>query len=114
MKPEFYEEYWKEIMENRRMFFNDEVNRLSHILLGHLYTHNKYCDDTKQEFNKMDAEEFWSSKRPYGNKDVEASIAYNLGWDYKRILTTSDLPEFVRIEARKLHEEVKLELRLIL
>lgn len=106
-------EYWEGVLKNR-MPFNDEVNRLSHTLLGHLYTHNLYCENLKRDFDKMDVIEFWSSKRPYGNKDVEVSIAYSLGWDYKRILTISDLPEFMRIEARELHEEVKLELQLIL
>lgn len=103
------ETYWQDILKNRRMSIKDEAYRLSHVLYGHLYNHNRYAEISgRNDF--MDVFDFWDSKRPYGNKDIEASIVFQLGWDHERRLTENRLPEFVRDEARKLHVLVKEEL----
>ena len=107
---EKHEEYWKDIMENRRMEEYWELDRLETILKGNLYDHNEYAKEINQLHDIMTPLEFWDSKRPYGNKNIEASIAYSLGWDYKRLLTTSVLPDFVEEEARKLHHQLRKEL----
>lgn len=105
-----YEDYWQDIMENRRMNAEDEAYRLSHVLYGQLYNHNRYSEISGRTYDVMDAMAFWDSERPYGNKNVEASIAFHLGWDSERRLTGTTLPDFVREEARKLHDMVKQEL----
>lgn len=49
-------------------------------------------------------------KRPYGNSDVEEDIAHILGWE---LLTTEQNIE-ARIEANKLHKELKQVLQIVL
>lgn len=102
-------EYWADVLKNR-MSSKEEVTRLTTVLLGFLYRHNEYAKATNQVFDIMTPVEFWDSKRPYGNKDVAASIAFNLGWDTQRVLMKEILPEFVEEEAYKLHDLVKEEL----
>ena len=92
------------------MSSKDGVTRLTTVLLGFLYRHNEYAKATDQVFDIMTPAEFWDSKRPYGNKDVAASIAFNLGWDNQRVLMKERLPEFVEEEAYKLHYLVREEL----
>lgn len=110
MNHETHEAYWKDIMENRRMPIRDETTRLTSALYGFLYKENEYDLLVGRTTSPMSPVEFWSSKRPYGNKDVDASIAYNLGWDYKRLMTSSALPDFVIEETEKLHAKVLIEL----
>ncbi|WP_442636523.1 hypothetical protein [Rossellomorea marisflavi] len=78
-----------------------EVGRLEMVLKGHWYEHIANNEGIEDDMSLL---EFWDSKRPYGNKDVEASIAFNLGWDYKRVLTTEYMPTLVKEEAAQLHE----------
>jgi hypothetical protein len=92
--------YWEEVMSNR-METHFEIGRLEMVLKGHWYDHIANNDGIEDDMSLL---EFWDSKRPYGNKDVEASIAFNLGWDYKRVLTTEYMPTKVREEAGRLHE----------
>lgn len=106
MKIPIHEEYWQEVMKNR-MPIDDEVTRLKTALMGFMYSHNEYSKESNRHYDIMDILEFWDSKRPYGNKSIENSIAYNLGWDRDRLLITSMLPEWVKDEAMKLHELVK-------
>lgn len=110
MSIEYHEEYWRDIMLNRRMPIEDEVTRLTSALFGFLYRENEYNNLTGRYSDIMTPIEYWDSKRPYGNKDVDASIAYNLGWDHMRLMTTSALPEFVIKETEKLHNLVLEEL----
>lgn len=57
--------------------------------------------------------DFLHSKRPFGNKDVEASIAYHLGWNYDYAThTRSQLTEEVRAEAMRLFRLLEQELTL--
>ena len=110
MKFETHDAYWEDIMANRRMPLDDEVTRLTSALYGFLYRHNEYSRVANREYDIMDPIEFWDSKRPYGNKNNDMAIAYNLGWDYKRLMVTSILPEFVKVETQKLHALVKEEI----
>ena len=102
--------YWEEAMKYR-MDERCEVTRLTTVLKGFLYRHNEWAKETDQPYELMTPEEFWDSKRPYGNKDIPASIAFNLGWDYKRKLTTERMPEWVENVAWDLHEKVLKEIK---
>lgn len=85
----------------RRMPFRDEVVRLTTVLYGFFARQSEISDIV----------EFWSSKRPYGNKHIAGSIAFNLGWDTERRLCKEALPDFVEREALRLHQEVGIRLR---
>lgn len=89
------DEYWQLAMK-RRMPFIDEVDRLLTVLRGF------HSESTEQ----IDLLDFYDGKRPYGNKDVPASIAFNLGWDFERRLCREAVPAFVAEEAIKLHMAV--------
>jgi hypothetical protein len=93
------EQYWKDRMSNR-MTVRDELTRLEMILKGHYYGANL----------PIGLKDFFLSKSPYGNKDIEASIAFHLGWDYERTLRHADMPEYVRESARMLHVQLGHEL----
>lgn len=54
----------------------------------------------------MSIEDFAYEKRPYGNKDVPASILYNLGLDRYDVLDFASVPEEIQEWCMKLHEEV--------
>lgn len=92
-------DYWQKAM-SRRMPFCFEADRLETVI------HGFFARQTEE----TDILEFWDSKRPYGNKCIEASIAYNLGWDYERRLCHEYMPEWVEAEAMKLHAAVFEEL----
>lgn len=101
--------YWEDVMKHR-MPKQEEVWRLETILKGNLYDHNNYALECNRPEEIMTPYEFWDTKRPYGNKDIEASIAFNLGWDYKRVLCHERMPEFVRKEAMELHDLLRQHL----
>lgn len=88
-----------------------EVTRLTSILYGHLYRHNQYAKASGRD-DFYEASDFWSSKRPYGNKDIPLSIAYSLGWDKHRELWDAPFstPLFVEQVAMGLHELVLKEI----
>lgn len=94
-------EYWAGIMQ-RRMSKRDEVTRLLTVLRGFYLdqgpTHVGY-DFTLLNYGLC-------ADRPYGSKNVAASIAFNLGWDYERRLCTSPMPSEVENAAMELHEAV--------
>mgnify|MGYP003473239450 FL=1 len=96
--------YWKERMR-QRMEPVYEVPRLQTILKGFFLDRT---ESEKQEYSTLF--EWTTSKRPYGTKSIEESIAFQLGWDRDRVLTFSAMPEFVRIEAMALHELVRTNL----
>jgi hypothetical protein len=96
--------YWKERM-HQRMKTVDEASRLQTILKGFFLDRT---ESEKQEYPTLFA--WTASKRPYGTKLIEESIAFQLGWDRDRVLTFSEMPEFVRIEAMALHEFVRTNL----
>lgn len=92
--------YWEDVMRNRMETYF-EIKRLEMVLKGYWNDHIANNEGIEDDMSLL---EFWNSKRPYGNKDVEASIAFNLGWDYKRVLTAEYMPTRVREEAARLHE----------
>jgi hypothetical protein len=91
--------YWQQAMA-QRMPLVDEVARLETVLYGF------YCRQLGSEDAECSVQEFFDSKRPYGNKDIAESIAYNLGWDFERRLQHMQMPDWVRAEAEKLHAAV--------
>lgn len=97
-------EYWKSVL-SRRMSQELELDRLEMILKGHLYDHNEF-DNT----HKMTPLEFLDTKRPYGNKNIENSIAFMLGWDHGRVLLEHFMPDNVKSEALALHEALRQRL----
>lgn len=87
--------YWQDAM-SRRMPFEDEVTRLRTVLSGFHY----------QYANAGTLADTWASDRPYGDKNIPASIAFNLGWDYARRLCLKPMPEWVEAKAMELHNAV--------
>lgn len=108
------EAYWQEQMANR-YDIRLEVWRLEIVLKGHYFDHREFCE--KSNWKAGTLIEFHDSIRPYGNKCIPKSIAFQLGWDPGRIMGDSDMagqetfPEWVGEEAMKLHELVLEELK---
>jgi hypothetical protein len=102
-------DYWDNILD-RRMPEQDEIERLIVVLKGFYFDHCRNEGTLDSTDHKQGIIEFWRSKRPYGNKDVPASIAFNLGWDYKRQLCYHALPKFIEKIAEDLHNKVLKEL----
>jgi hypothetical protein len=95
-KHEPQPEYWLKMMSNRYPA-NDEANRLYTVLYGFYARQDEYTS-ILSFYNE--------AKRPYGNKDVAASIAYNLGWDSDRLLMYQGVPDDVAREAMDVHRRV--------
>ena len=74
------EEYWNITMKHRQELCF-EVNRLINISKGFYFDEIKHNSDNStinlQEYDLLYF--IKNSKRPYGNKDIEASICYSLG-----------------------------------
>lgn len=106
----YNEEYWKKSMSKRQPL-SDEVDRLIMIAKGYLLEELIYESKCKYK-DTIDLDDtdllyfVKNAKRPYGNKNKEASICYNLGWDWKRDLENWQMPDWVIEEAKKVHEEV--------
>jgi hypothetical protein len=102
-------EYWNSLLD-RRMPEGREVERLISVMKGFYFS---YCihNETLNQNHEQGLIEFHSSKRPYGNKDIPASIAFNLGWDYKRQLCYYALPDEIEAIAEDLHKKVLEELK---
>lgn len=105
IEQETLSEYWLDVLSHR-MPLEDELDRLEVILLGHLQMHNQ----GQPLLGQLTPLEFIDTKRPYGNKNIANSIAFSLGWDYRRVLVTTALPEKLEAEALALHAELKLRL----
>lgn len=98
------EKYW-ERSNNHRMDKTWELDRLETVLYGFYYKHIKFFEEDGFKPDCETLAEFIRSKRPYGNKDVAQSIAYNLGWDPNRCLCFDifGLPENIEDSAMELH-----------
>ena len=107
MRVDVPDSYWKDSLSKQR---EDDylVIRLIHCIKGHYL---EDCFNNKKIPTRKGVLEFSDSKRPYGNKDVEASIAFNLGWDWAGVLHSVGVPEFVFNEASRLHDLVVVELQ---
>ncbi len=93
--------YWQDVLQ-RRMPLVDEVTRLG-------YVARAFFSEDQEYDNVLDF--ISSAKRPFGNKDVPQSIAYVLGWDYQRKLTSEDIPDCVSAEAMKVYYALCVKLR---
>ena len=94
-----HDAYWRKALE-RRMDDEDEVYRALVVLKG--FRHDE--DEDTREDSLYD---YWNrAKRPYGTKDKEYSLAYQLGWNYLRYSGGLPLPKWVRDEARRIHNLV--------
>jgi hypothetical protein len=97
--------YWDTLLD-RRMPEDDEVHRLVHVLMSHYFSSCLHNGTISQD-HANGLVEFHDSKRPYGSKNLPASIAFNLGWDYKRQLHyQDDLPPDAEAVALDLHAKV--------
>lgn len=97
-------QYWHQRMQQ---IVNDkiEVAKLLQVLKTNLSEHNNLMADN------MHILDFWDSKRPYGNKNIEMSIVYNLGRDTQDLrLTYVYIPKTVLQKARHLHKQVRVAL----
>jgi len=81
--------YWQETL-TRRMPLYDEAERLRSVLT-HFWVESG-SEDPIDQF-------VVTAKRPFGNKDVLASIVFNLGWDWFRVGSQWEIPEYVQDEA---------------
>lgn len=101
-------DYWKEIFDRRtkdKDLLQRDIWRLCAALEGEFYMH-MFCNLSSNSIYSLPTIlDFSDSKRPYGNKDVPASILFRLGWDEKGYLSWR-LPEFVRDKCEQLHHEV--------
>lgn len=88
-----------------------EVERLIHVLKS-CYFSTCLHEGTLSQDHAKGLLEYHDSKRPYGSKNIPASIAFNLGWDYKRQLSyQDDLPPEAEAAALSLHAQVLQELK---
>lgn len=90
------DDYWRTALANRHF----EAEKLT--MIAKLVKFHSECGE------KMSLLNFYHSKRPYGNKDIDQSIAFNLGWDNaeRRLTWHSDLPDWVKVETQKIHKAV--------
>lgn len=93
--------YWNDVMQYR-MPECYEVSRLITALKGF------YMEDEDGYDNLLDFAR--NAKRPWGNKNIEQSIMFNLGWDVQRVLCYKEEPEWVTRIAEDLYNKVILEL----
>lgn len=95
------EAYWKEVMRYR-MPESCEVTRLITALKGFYFEDD---DDTTSLFDFVRY-----AKRPWGNKNIEQSIMFNLGWDVQRVLCYMQEPQWVTMIAEDLYKKVVAEI----
>lgn len=93
--------YWEDVMKYR-MPEQDEVTRLITALKGF------YFEDYRGYENLLDFAKY--AKRPWGNKNIEQSIMFNLGWDVQRVLCYTEEPQWVTEIAQDLYQKVLAEL----
>ncbi len=109
--------YWASILE-RRMPETYEIERLVTVMKGFYFRSLEHEHETQPEHFSLDSAfsqqafiNFHDEKRPYGNKDVAASIAFNLGWDYKRQLCYHEMPDNIKFICNDLHVKVLAEIK---
>lgn len=97
------DEYWQLASSNRMDEFW-EIVRLETVLKGFYYDEIQFGHNDYE--NIVDFCE--NAKRPFGNKSIDQSIAFNLGWDNKRMLCVDlmGLPKVLVDEAAKLRERL--------
>ncbi|AAQ17809.1 hypothetical protein Aeh1ORF144c [Aeromonas phage Aeh1] len=101
--------YWDNALNNRMEPFWERV-RLETVLKGFYL---EYLQSEEDEQCKMGIVEFLkTAKRPFGNKNIPQSIAFNLGWDKNRCLCFDimGLPEYVENEAKAVYIDLIKEM----
>lgn len=108
------EKYWIETMKHRQKEYC-EVERLISIAQGFYLSDLKYESECNEK-NVIDLENYdllyfvKNSKGPFGNKNKEQSIMFNLGWDRDRRLVYQDEPQWVIDESNRIYRLVIKEL----
>lgn len=116
-KAELVLQQWEDFIQARKERNDDEkyhedcreAETLMHTMLGYMLTQNTYDLSTNRINVPCSAKDFWDSKRPYGNKDVEESIIYKLNWGTYQ-MREGFFPDFVRAEAERIHQLVIVRL----
>lgn len=109
IKQEELENYFNNSLKNRLGLCN-ELNTLLNVLKEeYLFCNNKEDLNNENLYNFLINE-----KRPFGNKNIKQSIAFNLNWDKERRLTISgnDLIEEMKKECDILFNELSLYLKI--
>lgn len=101
--------YWSNILQTQQSD-QDSAIRMAQVLKG-FYLDK--CFHAGAIPSKDGLIEFWDSKRPYGNKDIPCSIAFNLGWDWARVLCwdQNQMPSEAETKAELIHKLVLEELK---
>lgn len=110
-KPQELDAYWNEALQYRMEEFW-EVVRLVTVARGFYQEHLEWesKEGGYREFSGL--YDFCDrAKRPFGNKNTNQSIIFNLGWDYQRTMCFVSEPVWVTELADKLYRLVLLELR---
>lgn len=96
--------YFNNALENR-VGLEEELK----ILLSVLKENYLFENDTKESSNEELYDFLVNNKRPFGNKNINQSIAYNLNWDSERRLTIfgNSLTKNVENECEILFNELK-------
>jgi len=101
MRDKNFEEFWKVFLIRMRQPKWCEVNRLQMIAEHYWQENMKYYDKTDCSRCDTLLEFVTTDKRPYGNKDIPASISFNLGWGYEE---NDYMSEDAKNEALSLHK----------
>lgn len=108
------EKYWLETMKHRQEECW-EVERLINIAQGFYFSELKYEAECSKK-NVIDLKNYdllyfvKNAKRPFGNKNKEQSVIFNLGWDWDRRLVSQNEPQWVTDEANRIYRLVIKEL----
>lgn len=104
---ELEQRYWEHMME-LRMPLDAEVTRLLNIGIGFYHKHLSF--EAKENSKYKEHNDLLSfierNKRPYGNKSIGMSVAFNLGWYCQCPFDMKWAPEWVIEEGRKVHQAV--------
>ena len=104
------EEYWVNAMKYRMEDYV-EVWRLHTSLKGFYYQHLLYeaAEGTQYKEHKDILEFLNHNKRPFGNKNIEQSVIFNLGWDTQWRMREQNQPFWVEVEVEKLLVLLRIE-----
>lgn len=104
--------YFNNVLENR-VGLKDELKILLSVLKENYLFENDvivlFENNTIEPSNEDLYDFLVNNKRPFGNKNIKQSIAYNLNWDKERRLTIfgNSLPKNVENECEILFNELK-------
>jgi SOS response regulatory protein OraA/RecX len=97
--------YWRHILDEYKYYPRYKMIWALADRIKLFYMEAKeYYNDNRYEVQSII--NFSSSKRPYGNKDVSASILYSLGVDKYDMLQIASVPKEIQEWCMELHKEV--------